>query len=136
GGGGGGGGRAPPQRSPARRSDRRHGAEDVVVAGRGRVPRDLGECVHEGIRPGVVGESAPLAQAGDAAGTRRPADGLVVGDRVGGEGDNAGRGVVEAVEDAAPLPVPAVRPGTAGATLGQVVRGPTPGPGGRGGEPR
>src|SRR5262245_36306520 len=103
---------APPHEAPARDSDRRHDAEDVVVAGRGLVALDPGERVREGDGPGLVVEAAPLAATDAAASARCAADGLVVGDVCAEEDKHAvrragGRRRV-AVEDAAAEGVPPV----------------------------
>src|SRR4051794_16241411 len=60
-----------------RASNRGDNAEDVVVTGRGLVPLDLGERVHEGDGPGLVVEAAALPDPRDAAAAGRAAGGLV-----------------------------------------------------------
>src|ERR1051326_6774911 len=84
-------------------SDRSHGAKDVVVAGRGLVPLDLGVFIREGDGPDLVVETTSLAEADGAASARRAAVGLVVGDGRAEELQDrgAGHGDRVAVEDAA-----------------------------------
>src|SRR5439155_4331887 len=100
-----------------------HDAEDVVVAGRGLVPLDLGVGIHERDGPGLVVEAASHAEAAGTADARRAADGLVVGDLRADEVKDrgAGNGDRVAVEDAAAESVPPVAAQAPGPARGPVA---------------
>src|SRR5262249_11326713 len=107
------------------RSDRDDHPEDVIVAGRGLVPRDLGERVRIGSGPVLVVETASHASAVDPPGAGRAADRLVVRDDRAEEDNNAirraGSGWRVAVEDAATQGIPPFGASAPGPTRGHVA---------------
>src|SRR5262245_54261051 len=107
-------------------SDRRYGAGDIVVAGRGIVALDFAVGVDFSYRPDLVVKTTSNAGSDGATGAGRAPDGLVVGDlravevqdRVGVGGDQRPSGSRVGVADAATQGVAAV---AASPTLGQIT---------------